>query len=64
MTTPELAVISTATENRINSPAPELIERLERNHINYYRTDRDGTIKLSTTGKGFTSSATGGIIQK
>jgi len=43
---PNQALISTAAPNRIDSPAAELLDRLDRHHIPCYRTDRNGDITI------------------
>ncbi len=43
---PELAVISTSTDNWIKAPSPQVLKRLEQKRITVLRTDTHGTIKL------------------
>jgi competence protein ComEC len=43
---PDLALISTAARNRFETPANELLERLERHHLPYFRTDRHGDLMI------------------
>ena len=47
---PRLAVISVG-RNDYGHPAPETLARLERHEVSVYRTDRDGTISVSTDGR-------------
>lgn len=54
---PEFAIISTANENRINSPASVVLNRLSNQKITLYRTDRDGTIGLNISEKGWQISS-------
>lgn len=44
---PEIAIISCGKDNRYHHPNDEVIKSLEALSIDYYRTDLDGTIKLS-----------------
>ncbi len=46
---PDLALISTATANRIGSPAPEVLARLDNMNIRYLRTDHSGDIEIGVT---------------
>ncbi len=48
--TPEIAVISLGKDNDYGHPDPFVIDRLERNNVEIYRTDLDGTIRIKTTG--------------
>lgn len=48
--TPEVAVISLGENNDYGHPDPFVIDRLERNNVEIYRTDLDGTIRVKTTG--------------
>jgi competence protein ComEC len=50
-TTPEVAVVSVGTDNPYHHPAEEVINRLEENSINLYRTDRDGDIAILSDGE-------------
>lgn len=43
---PSQAVISVGPENSYGHPHQNIIERLKQNHIPYFRTDEQGTIKL------------------
>ena len=49
-TTPEAVFISVGADNRYGHPAPELLARLGERGIAVYRTDRNGTITLTTGG--------------
>ncbi|SRR6266498_3959976 len=49
--TPQVAIISVGAKNRYHHPSPEVLNRLERNNIPYYRTDTDGDIKLISDGR-------------
>jgi competence protein ComEC len=50
---PQLAIISTGKDNRFDHPSDEVINRLEERlgSERIYRTDRHGTIELSTDGE-------------
>lgn len=48
---PELAIISTASKNRISSPAEEVLSKLSQHGIPYYRTDKVGSVELSISGE-------------
>jgi competence protein ComEC len=43
---PELAVISTSTDNWIGAPSPRVLKRLEQKRIPVMRTDAHGTIRV------------------
>ena len=43
---PQLAIISVGRNNRFGHPAAEVLQRLERYHIPYCRTDQQGTIEI------------------
>src|SRR5213594_2305471 len=49
---PGEAVISVGRNNHYGHPAPEVLERLARHGVTVLRTDRSGTITLSTDGHG------------
>jgi competence protein ComEC len=49
---PREAVISVGRNNHYGHPAPEVLERLARHGVALFRTDRSGTITLSTDGHG------------
>ena len=50
---PEVAVISVGADNRFGHPAQATLERLEAHGARVLRTDRDGTIILSTDGRSY-----------
>ena len=60
---PKQALISTATHNRIGSPAGEVLERLERNGIDCYRTDMNGDITIRVSSGDYTISTERGLQQ-
>ena len=51
---PQLAVISAGADNRFRLPAPETVERLRQQGVPLYRTDLQGTIRVSTDGTSWT----------
>lgn len=48
---PQLAVISVGKGNKYDHPANETLKKLNQQGISIYRTDEQGTIVVSTTGK-------------
>jgi competence protein ComEC len=50
-TSPQTAVISVGAKNTYGHPAPSVLGRLENFGIKYYRTDTDGSIRLTTDGE-------------
>jgi competence protein ComEC len=48
---PEIALVSAGRGNSYGHPTAEAIDRLESRAIEILRTDRDGTIRLSTDGR-------------
>ncbi len=50
-TTPEYAFISVGKDNDYGHPHKEVISRLNKNNIKYYRTDEMGSIIIQTDGK-------------
>ena len=50
---PEKAIISVGRGNKFNHPGDKVLEFLQREEIQLFRTDRDGFIELSTDGTGF-----------
>jgi len=53
---PREAVISVGRHNNYGHPAPEVVSRLARHGITILRTDRDGTITLTTDGNSETTN--------
>jgi competence protein ComEC len=49
---PKLAIISTTEDNWINAPSREVLNRLKRRHIPYFRTDQHKTIRLDISKSG------------
>lgn len=50
-TSPQTAVISAGRDNKYGHPAPSVLSRLENSAIKYYRTDIDGSIRLTSDGE-------------
>ena len=50
---PEVAFIQVGAKNRYGHPTAEVLSRLEKSGIKYYRNDLDGTIKLMSDGKSY-----------
>lgn len=50
-TTPKYAIISVGTNKKYGFPKEEILNRLENNNIETYRTDRDGTIWITSDGE-------------
>lgn len=48
---PRIAIASVGYDNSYGHPSPEVIQRLETFEIPLYRTDRDGTIVVSSDGQ-------------
>lgn len=48
---PQYAIISVGKDNKYNHPADSTIKKLNKNNITTYRTDKDGTIKITSDGK-------------
>jgi competence protein ComEC len=46
LVSPEAVFISVAGKNSYGHPSPLVIDRLEKRQIKYYRTDKEGSIKL------------------
>ncbi|MBQ7095160.1 MAG: MBL fold metallo-hydrolase [Clostridia bacterium] len=49
---PQYAIISCGKDNSYGHPDEEIIERLNQNHIKYWRTDQSGSVVMATDGKG------------
>ncbi len=49
---PKLAIISTTEDNWINAPSREVLNRLQKRHIPYLRTDQHKTIRLDISNSG------------
>lgn len=54
---PDFALISAGRENAFGLPASETIKLLERRGIKIFRTDRNGTIVMSTDGSGWSCTS-------
>ena len=52
-TTPNVAFIEVGAKNRYGHPTPEVLDRLDKNGILYYRTDKDGTTELILDGTNY-----------
>lgn len=50
---PLLAFIEVGAHNSYSFPNPDVLSRLERYGIKYYRTDRDGTVELLLDGENY-----------
>jgi competence protein ComEC len=46
-----VAVVSAGSGNRYGAPSESVLDRLERAGARVYRTDRDGTVRVSTDGR-------------
>lgn len=51
---PEVAVISVGTGNTYDHPAPETLKRIQATGAKTFRTDRDGTVTITTDGNTYT----------
>jgi competence protein ComEC len=49
---PEVAAIEVGEHNTYGHPAPSTLGALRRARVRTYRTDRDGTVRLTVTGDG------------
>jgi competence protein ComEC len=58
---PRIAVISVGVRNRFGHPSSATLARLERIGARTYRTDRDGTVRLVPTSRGWAVSPAGVI---
>ena len=50
---PEVAFIQVGAKNRYGHPSPEVLSRLEKFGIKYYRNDLDGTVKVVSDGQSY-----------
>lgn len=50
----DAALISCGTDNEYHCPHPSVLLRYEKQEMDVYRTDRDGTITVKTDGKSYT----------
>lgn len=50
---PEIAFIQVGAKNRYGHPSLEVLSRLEKSGIKYYRNDLDGTIEVVSDGKDY-----------
>src|SRR3989344_734584 len=50
---PQVAVIEVGAKNRYGHPRKEVLGRLEKNGIKYYRTDTDGMVEIVRDGNNF-----------
>lgn len=48
---PKIAIVSAGEENPYGHPSPELLRRLEVNHVPLLRTDRQGAVEILTDGR-------------
>jgi competence protein ComEC len=51
---PRIAVISSGVDNRYRHPHSETLERLTRHEVGIWRTDREGTVTVTTDGRTMT----------
>jgi competence protein ComEC len=56
-TAPALALVSAGRHSRFGHPHPDVLERYRRRGTRLFRTDRDGTVTVSTNGSGVQASA-------
>jgi competence protein ComEC len=54
---PPVAVVSVGRRSRFGHPHPEVLERYRRRGTRLFRTDRDGTVTVSTDGVGLEVSS-------
>lgn len=50
---PQVAFIEVGSKNKFGHPALEVIQRLEKSGIKYYRTDLDGHVEIVSDGQSF-----------
>lgn len=48
---PKYAIIQVGTNNKYNHPSKQTLDKLNKKNIKIYRTDENGTIKLTSDGK-------------
>ena len=58
---PKAAVVSVG-RNRYGHPSPEALARLGRQRVAVWRTDRDGTVSVSTDGRTMTIRGRRGAV--
>ena len=54
---PSIGVISVGSDNSYNHPNSDTIKRLKDNNVKIYRTDKDGTIIISSDGSNITKES-------
>lgn len=54
---PQYAIISCGLDNEYGHPHDEVVQRIENANITYYRTDKNGTITLTSDGNGIAFSS-------
>jgi competence protein ComEC len=59
---PRVALVSAGADNPYGHPAPATIERLESSGARVARTDRDGSLEVSTDGRDLRLATTGGRV--
>jgi len=56
---PAVAVVSSGERNRFGHPAPQTLQLLAAHGVPVWRTDRDGTVELTSDGEGWSVRAVG-----
>jgi competence protein ComEC len=56
---PEVALIPVGLDNQYGHPHDEVVQRLRFRGIEIYRTDLDGTIEVTTDGRGYSVETLG-----